>query len=143
MLKVTGDHSLFFLLFLYSFLFRIGIIYYHNIIVTFVFGVFPCHWLFSVLTHFRLMGPGIEMQLSGYHGCWGCRITMVDCMKDLLYSRSLCTGKYQMSWRWISFFIVILTVIDISDAFYHFRNSWDIGRALYNKSALPLGVGIE
>jgi len=39
------------------------------------FGVFPCHWLFSVLIRFRLMEPETEMQLSGYHGCWGCSIT--------------------------------------------------------------------
>ena len=44
-------------------------------IVSFAFGVFPCHWLFSVLTRFRLMEPEAEMQLSGYHGCWGCSIT--------------------------------------------------------------------
>ena len=26
-----------------------------------------------------------EMKLSSYHGCWGCSITMVDCLKDFLY----------------------------------------------------------
>ena len=26
-----------------------------------------------------------EMKLSGYHGCWGCAITIVDCVKEFLY----------------------------------------------------------
>ena len=56
------------LLFLYSFVLRICIIIYYSI-VSFVPGVFPCPSLFSIITQFGLMGPGIEMQLSAYHGC--------------------------------------------------------------------------
>jgi len=26
----------------------------------------------------------MEMQLSGYHGCWGCSITMANCVKDFI-----------------------------------------------------------
>jgi len=139
-LKVTGEHSLF------SYYFHILSFYALVLFTTVSFPLFLEFFLltrFSVLTPFGLMGPGIEMQLSSYDGWWGCRITMVNCMKDVFYSRSLCTGRYQESWRWLSFFIVILTVIHISDVFFRFRKSWDMGETLYNKSALPLFVRIE
>ena len=57
-----------FLLFLYSLALRIGIIYYR--IISFVFDVFPCHSLLSVLTRFGLIGLGIEMQHSDHGGRW-------------------------------------------------------------------------
>ena len=56
-------------------------------------------------------------------------------------------GRYQELWRWISFFIAILTVIHISDVFFPTSGNRGIlggSLYLYNKSALPLVVvGIE
>jgi len=52
------------------FLFRHWCCVYYCRIVSIVFGAFPYHSLFSAVTQFGLMEPTIEMQLSGYHGCW-------------------------------------------------------------------------
>jgi len=48
------------------------------------------------------------MQLGGYQRCRGCGITMVDCVKDFLYGRFLCTGSDQELWKLISCFTVII-----------------------------------
>jgi len=46
-------------------------IYYCRIVsLNFVVGVFPCHSFFSAVTQFGLIELEMEMQLSGYHGCW-------------------------------------------------------------------------
>ena len=83
-LQVTGDHSLFSSYFCVLSFLRTWIIF-----TTAVFGVFPCH-SFSAEAWFGLIELETEMQLSGYHGFWDCPITMVDGVKDFLYSRFLC-----------------------------------------------------
>jgi len=77
------DHSLFPVIFVFFLFTHWDYIYYCRI-VSFVFGVFPCHSFFSAVTRFGLMELEMEMQLSGYHGCWGCTITMVNGVKDSL-----------------------------------------------------------
>jgi len=53
-------------------------------ITTILFSLFLVFFLVaflsSAVTRFGLMEPEIEMQLSGYGRCWGCSITMVDCV---------------------------------------------------------------
>jgi len=129
----------FFLFFFVFFLFTLWDNIYYCRIVSFVFGVFPCHSFFSAVTRFGLMELETEMQLSGHHECWGCSITMVNGVKDFLYSRFLCTGRYQLSWRWILCFIVILTVYHISDVFSTSGNHRIFWEGLYSIRVHSLG----
>ena len=55
--------SLTFFLIIFAF-FRFTHLYYLLPYCFLCFGVFPCPSLFSLLTHFRLMGSGVEMQLN-------------------------------------------------------------------------------
>ena len=84
MLKVTKDHSLFSYYF-YILSFYPLVLFTTNIIFSFIFSVPPHPSLSSILTQLRLVRLELEMQFSVYHRYWGCRITMVDCMKDFLY----------------------------------------------------------
>ena len=48
-----------------------------------------------------------EMQLSSYHRCSGCSITMVDCVKDFLYSKVLYTRGDQPLWNGITLLLLL------------------------------------
>jgi len=49
----------------------------------------------------------MEMQLSGYYRCWGCSITMVDCVKDFLYINFLYTRGDQPLWSGITLLLLL------------------------------------
>ena len=63
---------------------------------------FLCFWCPPLSLVFLCRNPvwidelEMEIQLSGYHRCLGCSITMVKGVKDFLYSRFPCTGRYQL-----------------------------------------------
>ena len=54
-------------------------------LVSFVFGVFPYHSLFSAITRFGSMEPEMEIQPSSCHGCRSYSLKMVNYVKDFLY----------------------------------------------------------
>jgi len=58
------------------------------LVVSFVFfAYFIVAFLSSTVTRSGPIGPEMEMQLRGYHRCQGCKVAIVDCAKDFLYSR--------------------------------------------------------
>lgn len=76
------------------------------------------------------------MQLSCYHGCWGCSLTIVDCMKDFFLYQAVVDGKISGIVGWVYFcFIVILTVYHISNVYSASGNHLISGGTLSNKSS--------
>jgi len=72
------------------------------------------------------------MQIRGYHGCWGCSITVIDRVEDFKfpYSRFLRTRSDQKSQEQISRLTGIFGVSHISDVFLTLANHGILGGAL-------------
>jgi len=118
---------------------------YYCRIVSFIFGVFPCHSVFSAVTQFGLMEPTIEMQLSGYHECWVVLYHHNGSSRERLYLQQvLMHGKMSIVMA-IDFVIHCYShrAYHISDVFSTSGDHRILGGTLFNKSPFLQAVTIE